>query len=307
MNKDNNFKLNYNIKTYKGFVNYFFNLEYKEKDIIVKECFKYVKNNYKPQNKTMYKIYEMYKILLHKLKYDKLNIKERFIYEYINAYLIYNNLFENNLLFEKYCNTYLNNITLDNIECKIKLIIQDVINTFNKEYLLDVKLTNEISDFDNDILGCVHWNDLKQEIVIYDDVYDIEVNNDNLISTISELIFITSHEYKHVIQKLDCYYTNNHFNKMSFEDFCLRALFYKFYDKYHDYFETEKDADLFALEKLEDLLLKYRSKDKKLKTYNFKRNLLLKIIGTFNIENESIKSYKKLLDKSPSDTYDVII
>ena len=327
MNKDNNFIFNYNINSYKGFVDYFFNLEIKEKDNIIKECFKYVKNNYKPQNKTLYKIYGMYKILLHKLKYDKLDIKERFIYEYINAYLIYNNLFLNNELFEKYCNIYLNNITLDNIECKLKLIVQDVINVLNNKYHLDVKNINIISDNDSNTIAYVCWGNLKQEIFTYDVIYDVDVNNNNLTLTISELIFYISHEFKHVIQKLDCYYTDNPFNKSAFEDFCLRSLSIRLYDKYHNYFETEKDANNFALDTLNSLIYKYfdkskivtydlirailikrfmRLKRKDLKIYNIKKKIFLKTIETFNIETKAIKSYKKLLEKTPSDTYDVI-
>ena len=120
------FKLNYKISTYKEFVNFFDSLYVKEKDYIIENCYNYLMCEKKISHKSLEKISNMYDILKHKIKYDKLNPKERRIYEYIQAYLIYNDKYIRTEHFDIYINNYLSNLSLDNLSKKVFLMIQDV-------------------------------------------------------------------------------------------------------------------------------------------------------------------------------------
>ena len=96
------YSLNDRFKNYHEFINYFYKLSDSEKENIIKICIVYKKYNNEIKNGNIEKIYSMYKILLHKLEYNKLNHKEKTIYEDVNYYLITNSEFENNKLYDKY-------------------------------------------------------------------------------------------------------------------------------------------------------------------------------------------------------------
>ena len=96
-----NFTLNINIDDYHEFINYFYKLSSQKKHEIIFTCVRYIKYNENIKNGNIDKIYNMYKILLHKLQYNKLNFKEKNIYEVITKILIYSEEFKHNKFFNK--------------------------------------------------------------------------------------------------------------------------------------------------------------------------------------------------------------
>ena len=316
-----NFKLNYKIDTYKKFIDYFDNLYVEEKDYIIENCYNYLMCEKKISHKSLEKISNMYDILKHKIKYDKLNNKERKIYEYIQAYLIYTDRYEKTEHFDIYVNKYLTNISLDNIGKKVFLVIQNIINSLNNEFKLDTYIY--IDEAEENTLGSVEWEDIESIIYLnklfFKDLYNNKLIIDDLIGYISYIIFIILHEYGHIIQK-NYMFRNNDKKSLDYEmDFYL-IQYSKLYKKLHNYFIVEKEANDFAIDRLINELKKYfqnkvidekeilRDINDAFTHYNdniakkflvdYKlRLLLLKSRMKLNIESKDTKELKKVIDE----------
>ena len=313
-----NFSLN--LKTYKDYVNYFYKLDLDTQTDIIAMMIDYKKYNYLHiKNGNLDKIYNMYKILLHKLEYNELNIKERDIYENIISYLIIDDEFDNDKLFRLYCDKYLKNMNRHNFNRRIFLIMQDVLNILNECYNKNIKLllTDSI-DF-----AAVNWFDIeyKNRILLnldkYKDYfYSNEVNELNIINTVIYQIFVICHEFEHVIQR-DYMYENDNNLAISYKnDIHMIAIFNKFYNDYHDNFYIENEATNYGLLSAINYIKKYfyntilikdelnksllKSADlniKNKKEYLIKYKiylLIIKMFKIFNIETPRMKEVDNL-------------
>ena len=198
-----NFNLNKNITTYKDFIEYFYNLSVDDKNEIIFYMLLYKKYFSELKNGNLDKIYNMYKILLHKLEYVKLNYKEKFIYEHIMAYLIISGNFKNDELFEKYVCVYLSNVTKCNFNNRLFIILQDIVNKLNKEYNKECTL----KFVDQNAIASTNWfnKDLRYNILLSSNKfwrnYELKKIDDiNLLYTFVTNAFIILHEYKHILQ-----------------------------------------------------------------------------------------------------------
>ena len=317
--KKNKSNFNYVDKSYKDFVIYFFKLNDNEKKYIIKNVYNYRSNNFTPKNKTFDMLNNMYEILLQKIKYNELNGMERNIYEYINAYLIYYNKFETNMVFDLYCDKYLSNITINNINNKILLITQNVVDILNKKYHLDVKIVNASYEYETKVLASVDIFSKQNEIFINKNMSKIEVDNKNLFLSVARIIFIILHEYKHILQYYDIINSKSITNKSLIDKVYLREITYDFYNKYHNYFFTERNANDFAFSVLKIFLMKYFDNDiytfvdnynkietilynkfgrvemSKMKSYIFQKKVLLFIYDLFNLETDNTLEIKRLI------------
>ena len=307
------FNINYSFLDYKDSVDFFYKLDDKSKRYIIKNVLKY---NNSSSNKVISKIYDMYKILLHKLEYDKLNGKERYIYEYVNAYLIYFNHYKYNELFDKYCKKYLNNINIDNIYNRLLLIIQNVVNILNKRYNMNVKLENTIGEDEKKVLASVDIISDDKVIYVNNNIFDRKITKDDIMYYVANIIFIIAHEYRHVLQLNDMLDGNSLLNKDLIDEVYLRSITYGFYTEYHNFFVTEVDANKFAFSILEELFGNFfddydffelrdikdglkksfdSTNGKNIKLYKMQRNILLKCYDFFKIETDNTKKLKKMI------------
>ena len=316
MKSGNQFNLNYVIKDYTSFVNYFFSLDKKTKDYIINEVYFYIYSN--DNNKLLNKIVNMYNILLEKLKYNKLNLKERYIYEYVNEYLINLGFFCPNDLFEKYCSTYLNNISGFNTMDKIILLMQHILNEFNIKYNMDAFLSF------NDDENCIAWMDFSEnENVInvnlekVNELISIKQAVSNYEELLSVCLFTILHEFNHLLQK-NYMLKNNDNKKAGYVNDLFVINLSKLYDKYHNYFQIENESNLFGinnimplvsksfkkkvdeneiLEYINDLFVYYDKSLEKRFLIKYKLSLsYLKFLETFKLEPEAIKHLKKIFN-----------
>ena len=296
-----NFTLNINIDDYHDFVNYFYKLSTHKKYEIIYICVRYIKYNKNIKNGNIDKIYNMYKILLHKLQYNKLNFKEKSIYEVITKILIYSEEFEHNKWFNKYSNDYLQNriskISINNLF----LIMQDVLNDLNKKYNKNYK----IGFSNSDDIAYVSWTDKENRWkimigqIFIDDFKKWLKSEKSIEETISYTIFIILHEFKHLLQ-IDDYFINNTVGSSKY----IKEVFMidqtnGFYNKYHDNFITEKEANVFAYNYLFDYLYKYIDFNKKdVEKYIIRRFTIWPINKKgFLLIYKSIIKYIELNDK----------
>jgi len=255
-----NFTINNNINNYHEFIKYFYNLSDEEKRCIIYECIKYKKyNNINIKNGNLDKIYNMYKVLLHKLEYNKLNFKEREIYEFIKNTEIYIGEYKNNKYFKKYCDEYLKHPYLKNYKNNLFIIMQEILNELNRNYKKEYKLV--FTDLDE--IAYINWlkKELRGKIAIggrYIENLNKWIKNNEIIGyVISYTIFVILHEYKHLLQ-MDDYFINNTIGSSKYvkEEFMICEI-NSFYRKFHDNFLTEKEANKFAYNNLERYLFKY--------------------------------------------------
>ena len=310
----NTFDFNYPFKDYKESIDYFYKLDDKKKRYIIKYVFKFKDSS---SNKMLSRIYDMYKVLLHKLEYDKLNGKERYIYEYINAYLVYFNHYEYSELFDKYCKKYLNNITINNIYNRLLLIIQNVVNILNKRYNMNVKLENTIGEDEKKVLASVDIISDDKIIYVNNNIFERKITKDDVKYYVANIIFVIAHEYRHILQLNDMLDETSLINKDLIDEVYLRSITYSFYIEYHNFFITEVDANKFAFSILEELFGNFfddydffelrdikdglkRSFDstngKNIKLYKMQRNILLKCYDFFKIETDNTKKLKKMIN-----------
>lgn len=259
------FTLNLKIDNYKEFVNYIFGILNKtDIDNVIFYTLLYKKyREFFPdiKNGNLEKIYNMYQILLHKLEYNELNIKERYIYEYINSFLILCGEFKNNKLFEFYCDKYLNNLNYNNFNKQIFLILQNIINDLNRHYNKNYKLRlyNKTKD-----KAFTNWLDKakKDSIYLSLDIYlsyfynKMETNVD-IKKTLASEIFVILHEYKHLLQNDYMLSHNDDLSSRYKKDLYIITFREKSYDKYHDNLFIEKEANEFAFDNVEKYLSKY--------------------------------------------------
>jgi len=261
LNNIKNFTLNMNINNYHNFVNYFYKLNNAEKENIIKVCIEYKKNNdYNIKNGNLNKIYDMYKILLHKLEYNELNFKEKEIYEFIKRTEISIGEFENDNLFEKYCNKYLKNGNLKNYNNNnIFLIMQDMLNELNKKYNNDSHLiiTDEYE------IAYTNWlNKETRGKIVIGEKYIERINiwsktYEKIEYVIAYSLFLVLHEYKHLLQTYDFIINNSIHNTIYFKEEFMICRVNSLYQKFHDNFVTEKEANEFAYHNIFDYLSKY--------------------------------------------------
>ena len=251
LEKIKNFSLNTKLNTYKDYINYFYKLDLNSQTDIISIMIDYKKyNDYNIKNGNLDKLYNAYKILLHKLEYDELNIKERDIYENITAYLIIANEFIQDKYFSLYCKKYLNNVTIHNFNRRIFLIMQDVLNILNKYNNKNINflLTDTIDYAGVDMLD----NEYKNKILLNEEEFieyyynNVKVNI-NLIEEIIYIIFVVCHEYTHIIQK-DYMYTNNDSKSNIYKnDLYILGSCTAFYTMFHDNFYVENEANNFGI------------------------------------------------------------
>lgn len=245
-----NFTLNRVINSYKEFVDYFYGLLDDDKDTIIYYTILYKKHNDFVKNGNLDKIYNFYEILLHKLKYDKLNFKERYIYEHINSYLIISGDFKSNELFDKYVKENLSSLTRFNFKSRVFIILQDIVNRLNKEYNKDYSLMF----FEQEPLACTNWFNkvCRGKILLsskrYFEHYEIKrVDDIALAETFAMQAFIILHEYRHLLQRDYMVEHDDDLAKLyKFELFSV-TFYDKLYTKNHNGFYIEKEANEFAL------------------------------------------------------------
>lgn len=252
-----NFTINNNINNYHEFIKYLYNLSDEEKKNIIFNCIKYKKYNMNIKNGNLDKIYNMYKVLLHKLEYNKLNFKERQIYEFIKNIEIYIGEHRNDKYFKKYCDKYLKE--LKSYKNNIFIIMQDCLNELNIKYQKEYKLIF------TDLYEIAYINCFKKEIrgkIAIGGKYKEYLNewmkdNKNIDDVLAFTLFIILHEYRHLLQ-MDDYFINNKVGSSKYikEQFIISEMNI-FYKKFHDNFRAEKEANEFAYNNLQEYLFKY--------------------------------------------------
>jgi len=293
------FSLNINLKRYKEYVDYFYSLKDDDKDYIIYYMILYKKHLTDIKNGNLDKIYNMYKILLDKLKYNKLNCKEMYIYEHVMAYLIISGNFKNNELFEKYVSTYLTKINRFNFNSRLFIIMQDIVNKLNKEYNKDCSLIFS----EQDSLACTNWiiKEYKYKISLnaekYYDSYTLkQIDDIDLLKTFSYHIFIILHEYRHLLQNE---YMRNHDDNLSkiykFELFLI-IMQNKFYSKNHNSYYIEKEANNFAYDNFYKYIKNYFS-DKWIDE-SYLKEFINEVFCVENVNNKSFILKYKLLKKT---------
>jgi len=256
--KIKNFTINKNIDTYNEFVNYFFKLSIKEKATIIKTCIDYLKcDNIK--NGNLDKIYNMYKILLHKIEYNKLNFKEKSIYELIKRLIIIKGEFKEDKYFNKYCSEYIDEQSNTNHRNTVFLVMQDILNKLNRKYNKDYKIILS----DENKIAFVSWTNksIRRKIVIgqkyVDKLFDCFEDKKSRISLYAYSIFVILHEFKHLLQMEDFYVNDTVYAQKYIKEVFMIDSINEFYNFYHDNFITEKEANEFAFENLFTYLNKY--------------------------------------------------
>ena len=322
-----NFSLNNKLNKYEDYVNYFYKLDIDEQTEIIAMMLDYKKYNVcNIKNGNLDKLYNAYKILLHKLEYNELNNKEREIYENINAYLIIDNEFDNNLLFRKYVKKYLNNLNSYNFNRRIFLIMQDVLNILNDYYNKNIKFL--LVDFVE--YAAVNWLNIeyKNNILLNEEefnnyFYSNEKTKINVIEKTIYYLYTVCHEYEHILQKENLFAYNN--SNIYENDLYLMAIFNNFYDLYHNNFYIEKEANSYGVlnaleyiskyfhdkEIIKNDLRKYLSKEFNYNNMNNKEFLIIyktyllfiKICQNLNISNKRLTEVDKLY-KSMKKTFE---
>lgn len=306
------FNLNINIKTYKEYINYFYNLKDEDRSTIVFYCLIYKKYFPNIKNGNLDKIYNVYKILLHKLEYDNLNHKEKNIYEFIKSYMIICEEFENDNLFEKYCDKYLKDLNRNNINKRLLIILQDMMNqlnkTYNKDYSIILGVTNDIA--------VTEWfqKKFKGKLILnsstYVDLfYSNKIDDINVLCTLTVQSFIILHEYKHLLQNE--YMRTNYDLKADIYRFELYTIYNdkkgsklnKFYLDNHNSYQIEREANDFALNNFFKYIKKYFEnyyineddlKEFLIKHWTIKENTKKSFLLKYKILKKYLETCKKL-------------
>ena len=247
-----------NDNEYYELINYFNNLSSDEKDKYISSFLKKRKNL-----SDVKKIYKCYLELLKRVKNEEITKEEKSVYEFISSYLIFFNKFKNNKAFNIYSHKYLNNLGKDNLFIKNTLIVQDIINLLNEKYNLNVTLKHE---YMNRSVGSIDVLNDKDEIEINRYFYNLFLNDEDEYYSVASLIFVLSHEYKHLIQKSK-YFNSEVDNQKYYNELFLMAGAPFFYRKYHNYFSTEMEANEFAFNNVNELMKKYFPELKKSDLY----------------------------------------
>lgn len=322
------FTINVPINNYESFVNYFYKLDSDTKNDIVFYTMLYVK--YKEyldiKNGNIEKIYNFYKILLRKLEYDKLNVKDKYLYEYVNAYLILFGEYKNDKLFDKYCNEYLVKTNKNNFNKEIFLILQDLINILNKKYNKSYTLCL----VEQKPIAATNW--MKKErmgkiclrVTDYIDYFlDKNTSSTNIIKTLTNQIFIILHEYKHLLQMDEFYSSRETIKEYERDLYLISVVPKRLYNKYHENFIIEKEANEFAYDNFFKCIKKYtlgydldekelkkfiktyyiiNAKDKKMFLLQYKMYLnYLKLSRKTGIKTKTLRIFNKLVNDIKED------
>lgn len=303
-----NFNLNLNFNNYKEFIDYFYNLKDVKRVDIIFYCLIYKKYFPNIKNGNLDKIYNMYKILLNKLEYDYLNYKEKEIYEFIKAYEILCEEFENDLLFEKYCDNYLANMTRNNINKRLFLILQNIVNKLNETYDKNYKINFAII---NDVASTSWFNNkFKNKILLCSETYvnffnSKKLDDINVVATLAVQIFIILHEYRHLLQNEYMRTKNDELSKIyKFEAYTIfNSKTKKLYLNNHNSYKIECEANEYALNNFFELIKKYLKNyyidESKLKDFLMKHWVIKKEINKkFLLTYKLLKKYLEFCEKT---------
>ena len=179
-----------------------------------------------------------------------LNKEEKQLFERVYSHLILNEIAIDNEILHKYCKTYIKTEEYSYIDRMI-LLCKDLLNTLNKKYNKNYKLKffNKRS-FNSS--GYIIFTE-KENIIYININYFIKMYKESkklpykpIKTMVFNKIFSILHEFKHLLQKE---YISNNDNKITenfIEEEYIKTYNYKFYLKNHNYFKTEREANLFA-------------------------------------------------------------
>jgi len=239
------------------------------------------------------------------LNNESLTNKEIELFESVYSYLILNEIDIDNEILHKYCKTYIKTEEYSYIDRMI-LLCKDLLNTLNKEYNKNYKLKffNKRS-FNSS--GYIIFTE-KENIIYININYFTKMYKESkklpykpIKTMVFNKIFSILHEFKHLLQKE---YISNNDNKITenfIEEEYIKTYNYKFYLKNHNYFKTEREANLFAYENILKYFEMYFDKDiifeKEMKEKYYKKTNLSS--STTNFKIEFLKKIKKYLENYP--------
>lgn len=244
--------MEYQKETYENFVNHYNSLEWKEKVKLLEKIINIKTNNNESDKSDIKEIDLLFSYLIQKISTKKLTEQENELFLGISSrYLINNIKIDDNIINDYVCNYLSNNrqykpeeiiIYLNYFRCYFN-------NFFNKKITFNFK-NRMHTDYEFGIPINPKIEQMMVNVCIFKKLLDKqELDKQRYFHHLVIIAFLIIHEYIHILQK--DYIDKNYYNEKSAENYIIESLIMKidkqFYQKYHDYFNMEYDADEYAI------------------------------------------------------------